>query len=518
MRSISTAEMKRIDARAINDLGIPQIVLMENAGLRVMEAIKENYGIPESAVVVCGKGSNGGDAAVIARHLYNSGCDVSVFLAGSKSDLKKGARINFQAAKNIGINIAEITKKTQLEILYDELQNTGIVIDGLFGIGLNSDVKGLHAEIIDLINNNRKRGYKTVSVDIPSGLDSDTGKIRGRCVEADMTVTFHLPKTGMLKNSGPEKSGKIVVGDISIPYTGPRSQDLSLKKIANRRSQTAKNKNLTDIVFVKERLPKRKKDSNKGDNGRVLIIAGSENMAGAAILTSKAALRAGSGSVYLSIPGSIRSNINKAVPEAITYFDLKVSEIKKMKLDAIAVGPGIGQGKREFVKKLIKADLPCPMVIDADGLNSIAGEPKVLLSRTFPTVITPHPGEMARLIKTTASKIQSDRTGNAVRFARKNNVIVVLKGFNTIISDQRGGYFINPTGNPGMASAGAGDVLTGIIVSLIGQGMETFDAAVCGAYIHGLSGDLAAKEKGRIGIIASDIIEAITGALKCVSA
>lgn len=267
--------------------------------------------------------------------------------------------------------------------------------------------------------------------------------------------------------------------------------------------------NFTDIKFVKDCLPQRKKDSNKGDYGKVLIIAGSDGMLGAGILCSRAALRAGAGLVYLGCEKNNADILNISTPEVIVTSDLDISSIKKQRFDVIAIGPGIGLNKKDLVKKIITSDIEAAMVLDADALNSISDDPSILRKRKFPVVVTPHPGEMSRLTKLSVAQIQSDRASCASEFSRNYGTVTVLKGMNTVTASPSGEFMINPTGNPGMAAAGMGDVLTGIIVSLLGQKINAFHAAVCGTFIHGTAGDVVSSLKGETGIMASDIIESI---------
>ena len=497
--------MKEIDSMAINQLGIPEIVLMENAGIRTFESINDNYGTPGTASVVCGKGNNGGDAAVVARHLMNSGCEVMLFLIGKAEDAKPSAKINFEICKKLGIKIKEVTGENDVGILKEGLTRSQVIIDGIFGTGLERDVEGIYLTAIESINKIRDTSKcKVVAIDIPSGLDSDTGQIKGACVDADLTITLHLPKVGMLQYPALFKIGKLVIADIGIPYD--KSEILNPKSEINPKLKIP---NVIDVGYVKSCLPQRKVDANKGDNGRVMIIAGSKGMSGAAVMAGKAALRAGAGLVYLSVSKEIQNPVNVSIPEVITWIDPSLSKILSSKLTAVGVGPGIGDDRKNMVERLIRSELKCPLIIDADALNAISNNPAVLLKRKCPVITTPHPGEMARLLKTTAAKVQEDRVNIALKAAKDWNVIVVLKGAYTVIASPSGQHFINITGNPGLATAGTGDVLTGIICSLAGQGVEPFRAAVCACFVHGMCGDVVALNKGQSGMIASDIIEAI---------
>lgn len=481
MQPISASKMAETDRRAIQELGIPQKVLMENAGLKVFEAATQLWGRPRKVCALCGKGNNGGDAKIAAEHFRLSGSVVSV----------------------ISVESEDIS--SQLE---DDLKDCDLVIDGLFGAGLKNDVAGENAELIQLLNglkvaknNPCRQKYRVVSVDIPSGLDADTGEVKGACVDADLTVTFHAVKAGLLTPNGISRAGRIVVADIGIPYEA--NQFSGESKIA-----------LADPSFVKRSLLLRKTYSNKSDNGSVLLIAGSNSMAGAAVLCARSAIRAGAGLVYLSVPKVLQEHINVAVPEAITFGDLDLPAIKKMRLDAIAAGPGLGLGKKEYLKDLLNAGLKVPFVLDADALNLIALEPSMLKKKQVSLVITPHPGELARLLGSTVASVQKDRIAAARKAARDFNAVVVLKGLNTIVCDASGRCCIVSAGNPAMACGGTGDALTGIITALIGQGIQAFDACVSGAYIHGTAADIVRSIKGETGVSASDIIEAVPYLIK----
>jgi len=508
MEAVTSKQMYDIDRRAVEETGIPEIVLMENAGVKVFESIKESFGLPRAVCVISGRGNNGGDGAVAARHLSNAGSDVRFFIVGGKNDLKNSSKINISILEKVGIKVNELTKTDDMSYLEETLKNCDLVIDAIFGIGLKDDISGISKDTIDLVNKNKRhsdnrQNYRVVSIDIPSGIDADSGQIKGVCINADMTVTLHLPKTGLLVSPGLENTGKLVVADIGIPYAPANTKHTSGR--------------FTTANTIKGLFKFRKTDSNKGNYGKILLIAGSTGMAGAAIMCARAALRSGAGLVYLSVPKSLQNHVNCAVPEAITLSDLSVSKIKAMGLDAIAIGPGLGLSKKRFVKDLIKANLPVPLVIDADALNSISDAPLVLRSRKNPTIVTPHPGELSRMMKLSVNKIQDNRVDTALKAAATYKTIVILKGANTVIADPAGEYHINTTGNPAMAAAGMGDVLTGMITALIGQGITTEDAAIAGTFLHGAAGDVVASLKGETGIIAGDIIEALPYLMKGLS-
>lgn len=499
--------MYEIDKRAVEEIKVPGIVLMENAGRGMADSVCQNFGISGKVAVICGRGNNGGDGAVAARHLKIRGSDVTLFIIGPVSASKGSAKINFEIASNVDIPVIEITAERGLDELEKALEKCDLVIDAVFGIGLKEDVSGLYADVISKINSMRTSGqagvrYRVVSADIPSGMDPDTGETKGCAVQADLTVSFHLPKKGLLESAGASKAGKIAVADIGIPYI--------------ERGAGKAGPELADIDFIRQNIPLRKFDSNKGDYGKVAIIAGSSDLGGAAILCCRAALRTGSGLVHAFVPKKIQAQLNASDPEVIAHVGMTLAAVKNIGPDVIAAGPGLGAAGEQLVKGLLGASLKCPLVLDADGLNSISSRPKLLKKRKAPTVITPHPGEMARLLKTTAAEVQKDRVHISLKFAKEYNVMVVLKGAGTVVAAPDGKYFLNPTGNPGMAAAGMGDVLTGMIASLIGQGVKPFEASVCAAFLHGGAGDVIASLKGQKGMTASDIIEALPYVIKAV--
>ncbi|MFA5104438.1 MAG: NAD(P)H-hydrate dehydratase [Candidatus Margulisiibacteriota bacterium] len=481
MEPISAAKMAEIDRRAIQELGIPQRTLMENAGLKVFEVVTQLWGYPKKVCAVCGKGNNGGDAKIAAEHFKNAGSAVSV---------------------------VSVESENTAVLLESALQDCDLVIDGLFGTGLKNAVNGENAKLIQFMNevkivknNHGRQNYRIVSVDIPSGLDADTGESKGACVNADLTVSFHAVKAGLLTPNGINRAGRIVVADIGIPYeTGQFS--------------TKNGISFADPSFVKRTLLLRKTYSNKSDNGRVLLIAGSVSMAGAAVLCARSSIRAGAGLVYLSVPKPLQNHVNIAIPEAITLADISLPEIKKLKLSAVAIGPGIGLKKKALLKSLLKAGFSAPMVLDADALNLLALEPSVLNNYQASLVITPHPGELARLLGSTVASIQKDRIAAVRKAASAFNAVVVLKGLNTVVSDPSGRCCIVSAGNPAMACGGTGDALTGIITALIGQGADPYEASVSGAFIHGMSADIVRSVKGETGVSSSDIIEAVPYLIK----
>lgn len=388
----------------------------------------------------------------------------------------------------------------------DELfEGASLIVDALFGTGLEKQVEGLYKRVIDAIN---RSGKRVLAIDVPSGINSDTGQIMGAAVRADQTVTFGYLKPGLVTHPGATLAGDLGIIDIGLPEIPESTPDI----------------NLMTVEIVREILPVRPVDSHKGSFGHVLAIAGSVGMAGAAMLSSMSALRVGAGLTYLATPRAVLNSlpaeevIYKPMPETEsgTFSRDAYAQLKPLtsQAQAIILGPGIGLNDDTFelVSKLI-IDIDCPCIIDADGLNAIAKKPEILENNDGQFVLTPHPKELARLLDCEVSEIQSDRINMAIKAAQKFNAVIVLKGSMTVTANPEGEVFINPTGNAGMATAGAGDVLSGIIGGLLAQHVDPFQAAAAGAYIHGRSGDILAEEIDESGLVAGDIKRGIPFAI-----
>jgi NAD(P)H-hydrate epimerase len=401
-----------------------------------------------------------------------------------------------------------------------------LLVDALFGTGLNKPVGGKVSEVISVIN---ESGLPVVSVDIPSGISSDNGQVMGEAVRADCTVTFGLPKRGHFLHPGAEFSGNLFVADIGFPKDLVESETLNV--------------GLVEKNDVSGRVPERRNYSHKGDYGHILIVAGSRGKTGAALMAAKACLRTGAGLVTVGIPESLAELFQSRVTEEMTLIlpdkgdgtlswkaSLKILDFIEGKADVLVVGPGMGVSREtEKIMKSVIENSACPMVIDADGINSLRGDRKILTKAVAPLILTPHTGEMARLLQAGAgmarkkielespdselkTHIERDRIGTALSFAVETRTFLVLKGVPTVIATPEGRAFLNSTGNPGMASAGTGDVLTGMISGFLGQNKNPLDACILGVYMHGLAGDIAADEKGEHSVIATDMIERIPAA------
>lgn len=493
--------MKRLDEISIDEYGIPGLVLMENAGLAVLEVINR-LDIPEKkACVVCGTGNNGGDGFVVARHMHNRGWDVDIIVLGNTAKAKGDAGTNLKIAINMGIPVYAIEEES-IDFLHGIIKDSPLIVDAMLGTGFSGRLKSLYRDVIEIVNRSRGR---VVSIDVPSGLNADTGFAEDICVKADYTVTFQLPKVGLLINEGPMACGILKVKDISIPKAAIDSMKLNMS--------------LLEQDMIREYMPQRDFNIHKGSCGSVLVAACSKGMEGSGLMSSRAALRSGAGIVRLGLPESLQKLMPYDALEIITVgledkgtgilSEACLPQLLELagKSSALLIGPGltVNDGIVAIMREVI-SNCTIPMIIDADGLNAISSNPDILKKRRSGIVITPHPGEMARLCGCSTAEIQKDRIGFALRFAKEYNVIVVLKGFRTIIAMPDGSIYINPTGNPGMATAGSGDVLAGIIAGFAAQGFGLEAAALCGVYIHGAAGDCAAEQTGEYGLTAGDII------------
>lgn len=510
MKAATAAEMRQIDQNTIQDYGIPGIVLMENAGLEVMRRIVQVLGdVKDKKICIfTGKGNNGGDGYVAARHLFNKGAKVKVFLFAAKTEVSGDAAINLNIAGRMNIDIMEVSGSRDWDKIKIAVAFADCLVDALLGTGFQGEISGAMAQAIQIINDSAK---PTIAVDIPSGVDANTGQIRGQAVKADDTVTFGLPKPGLLLYPGAAHVGRLTVADIGLP--SKLLTDDNIKQ------------NITTAGYVKSLLGIRSPDAHKGTNGRVSVVAGSRGMTGAAALASMAALRAGAGLVTLAIAESLNDIMEvkltevmtKGVPEtvggAIGRKALPYIMDLAGRSDVLAIGPGLGRHDETMavVLDIIKS-AECPLVIDADGLNALVGNTGVLAECKALPVLTPHPGEMGRLTGLSPRQVNQDRIGIARQTAADWGAIVILKGARTVIAYPDGEVYINTTGNPGMATGGTGDVLTGVVAGLIAQGMSSHQAAVIGAYIHGLAGDIIA-DSGTVGLTAGDVLRALPAAI-----
>jgi len=512
---VTAEQMREMDRLTIEKYGVPSLSLMERAGEGIAQAILERFSrvAKKGVLVVAGKGNNGGDGFVVARLLKKRRIPCEVALLARNGEVSADSAHNLRAYMKLKGKVVEVDP-TGLDLLRQRMKGRGLLVDAILGTGMKNDVRGLYAEAITLMNGS---GLPTVAVDIPSGLDSDRGTPLGVSIQAEMTVALAFAKQGEVIYPGLNYVGDLVVAEIDID---PRA----VQEVAPK----------TEIMQQEEisrLVPTRDPDSHKGTYGHLLIVAGSRGKTGAAILASRAAMRSGAGLVTLAAPRSLNDIFASSLVEVMTEplaenaeeeMEPLGDEAWRRLLDRKSVvlfGPGIGvtDAARNNLRWLLR-NLEMPWVIDADGLNNLALDINRLRSAKTPPVLTPHPGEMARLIGKDTVSVNQDRIGIARAFATEHRCYLVLKGARTVIATANGKVFINPTGNPGMASGGMGDVLAGVLAALLGQGLSAEHAMKLGVYLHGFVGDRVAAEKGEIGLIASDIIEGLPAALNALSA
>ena len=511
MKVVTAEGMRAIDAQTIEMIGIPGVVLMENAGQAVTRAVKEVLGDGKQVAIFVGRGNNGGDGLVIARYLALAGFDVTIYLLSEAERFTGDALTNLRIAQNLQLSIKLLLSQEQLSAYRAEIQSSDVIVDSIFGTGLKGAVRGFAAEVIEFINSTSK---PIVAVDLPSGLDADTGQAEGVCVHATHTVTMGLPKRGLLLHPGADFTGKLTVADIGFPQKVIDAQGIRVNWVQKNEAARL--------------MPLRPRNSHKGTFGHVFVIAGSVGLTGAAALASEAALRIGAGMVTLGIPRSLNHIMEGKLTEVMTV-PLPETDMQSLALQAktkifdfleranvVAIGPGISRNPQtiELIHQL-SVEIKLPKVIDADGLNALAEKRELLDQLDSQTILTPHPGEMARLLNCSLQEVESNRIGVAQQFAQKHNLTLVLKGVPTIVASASGEVYINSTGNPGMATAGMGDVLTGAIAGLLAQGLNPVDTAVLGVYLHGLAGDIAAETVGESGLIAGDVLKMLPKTLDC---
>lgn len=504
MRVCKAQTMRNIDRYCMESLGIKGIILMENAAKAIYEEVeiklKDVNG--KCVTIVSGVGNNGGDGVVLARYLYLNGYKVNLFIVGSlfsgSNDFKENLTIlnNINLMENSAIYINYI-EETNLSDLERALSDSSLIVDGIFGTGLKREVEGIHATVISMINKSKKY---IISIDVPSGMDSDSGRVLGTAVKANRTVTLQLYKTGFLNYEAFSYCGDIVVKDIGIP-----------KRVT---AAFGENIFLTNENFIKKAMPLRQKFCHKGDLGKILIIAGSKTYTGAAYLATQGAVNCGGGLVTVATSKDIKEILQVKLAEAmVTEYDKEEQLTTLMeRSDVIAIGPGMGcnEDSLRLVKKVLDESKK-PIVIDADGINLIKEHLPFIRNRAGQIILTPHLGEFSRLTGLSIDEIEENRLEIAEEFAREYNLILVLKGYNTIITDGNK-TMVNTTGNSAMASGGMGDVLTGMIASFIGQGIPTFEAVTCAVYIHGACGDRLEKDK--YFVKATDILDMIAFVIK----
>ncbi len=504
MKVSSVQEMRSMDREAAEKFGIPEEILMENAGEAAYRVIEKETGIRDRTfVVLCGVGNNGGDGLVVARKILSGGGSVKAFILGDPGKFGGAAKKNFEIAKRLPFEMRSVETADSIRA---DIAPADAVIDAVFGTGLIRDVKGLYREVIDLVN---EKGRRVFSLDIPSGIDGDTGKILGTAVKAHSTITFGLPKRGNILYPGYEHCGKLYVSHISYPPGLQNRDDLRVS------------------INAPVPLPPRNRAGHKGDFGEVLFIAGAASYIGAPYFAAYSFLKAGGGYSRLAAPASIAAHIAAKGSEIVILpqKETKTGSVTRRnkaallslaeKMDLVVLGPGLSlhEETQDLVRELA-AGIHKPLLIDGDGITAISSRPAILKKRKAATILTPHPGEMARLTKKKIADINADKIGILQQTAGELNSVIVLKGAHSLIGCPNGKVFINMSGNPGMAKAGTGDVLTGTIAAMHGLGLPIEEAVRMGVFIHGFAGDLAAEERGEDGISAQDILDFLPRAMR----
>jgi len=504
MRVLNTDQMREADRRTIEDIGIPSVVLMENAGRQAVAAMEAAFeDLATSRVgVICGRGNNGGDGFVVARTLIQRGIETMVFLLGSVAEIRGDARTNLEILGRIGLTVVEITDAQEWELHSTEISECDVIVDAILGTGFRGRLSGLLETVVADVNS---LSAPIVSIDLPTGVSADTQVLEGEAIDASMTVTLAAPKIPLVFPPADSHAGDLVIADIGIPHPVIDEVEGQYLELLTREQ-------------MRELVPVRAPESHKGDFGRVLVIAGSRGRTGAAHLAAMGALKSGAGLVTVATPHSCLPIVAAMAPEYMTEpleettsgtIDFgAVDRVLDMQTDVIALGPGLGQapGTAAFVQALVER-AGVPLVLDADALNAFVGDPERLVGRDgVDVIITPHPGEMARLLGVSVEEVQRDRLGTARDFAAAHRVHVVLKGNRTVIAAPDGRTFVNLTGNAGMATGGTGDLLTGMIAAWFAQLLDAEAASKLAVYLHGTAGDLAEADEGEVALTAGDLM------------
>jgi NAD(P)H-hydrate epimerase len=502
--------MREADRVTIEEIGIPSLVLMENAGRQVVAALEAAYEerLAGRVAVLCGRGNNGGDGFVVARTLLQRGVDAAVFVLSPLAEVRGDARTNLDILGRLGVTVVEVADEQSWELHFSEIAQCTLIVDAILGTGLKQAVSGMLETVIADVN---ASDIPIVAIDLPSGVSADTPQLAGDCITAALTVTLAAPKLPLVLPPAEAHAGDVVIADIGIPYE-------VIDGVEGRHIELLTPEQLRDLVEP------RTADSHKGDFGRVCVVGGAIGKTGAAHLAAMGALRSGAGLVTIATPASCLPIVAAMAP---AYMTVPLDEaagaltadglprLLDMPLDVIACGPGLGTtaGVGDFVRGLLER-AAVPLVLDADALNVLADDPGRLTGREDrDVIITPHPGEMARLAGTSIEEVQEHRLDIAADFATTHRVYVVLKGHRTVIATPDGRVFINPTGNPGMATGGTGDVLTGVIAAWLAQLLDAEAACRLGVFLHGVAGDLAEARHGQVAMMATDLLDHLGDAL-----
>ncbi len=506
MKVARVEEMKNMDQDAIKKYGINNLLLMENAGLAVCQIIRQKYGFKKyNFLIFCGTGNNGGDGLVVARKLYSNGAHVQLCILSNPEKYKNVSLKNWQIIQKLNI---PFYIKPSVEEIDSLIKPDNVMVDAIFGTGLTREITGYYFQLIQMIN---QKTNPVVSVDIPSGINGNNGTISGIAVKADHTVTFGLPKLGNILYPGYKYNGSLSISHISFPPELYNTPDIKIH------------------INTPVTIPERQENGHKGTFGNALFIAGAQNYYGAPSFSSLSFLKAGGGYSRLAVPASIIPYIASKASEVVflpqketnsgTIALENLNELLEWaeKMDFVIIGPGLSlqEETQSLVRDLI-IKINKPLLIDGDGLTALSKDISILKKRKKPTILTPHPGEMSRLIGQSVQKIKENQINIIQKFSKNNNTICILKGPHTVIGLPNGELYINMTGNCGMASAGSGDVLTGTIAAMYTLGLSIESAARQGTLVHGVSGDLSACKTGKDGMIAQDILDSLPEAMKVI--
>lgn len=501
---LDKTQMQEADRITITEYGVPSIVLMENAALSVVKVISEKFSDIEDVAILCGKGNNGGDGLAVARHLFNKGYNVKVYLFAKLNELKGDARTNLSICQKMGIEIKSITSEKIFFEAFTELFDSPLIVDGLFGTGLEKPLEGFWATVVETVNT---LPSIILSIDIPSGLNASQWEVAGPAIKAHTTVTFGGYKIAHIFPPASRYCGRVHLFDIGIPRE--LLQNLSKIYLINKNT-------------LASFLPPRKIDSHKGNYGHLVVVAGSKEKPGALSMACLGALRSGVGLVTAASVEDSLKVLHQHSYEAMGLLldqtpegTIALSSLPKLlkfleDKDALVVGPGLSTNEetQEFIRRLV-LNTSIPLVLDADGINAFSKDIKVLKARKGEKVLTPHPGELSRLLDIPLEEIKKDRIKFTRETVKQSDSYVILKGNLSLIGCPNEIIWVNPTGNPGMATGGMGDVLSGMVGSFLAQNIEGFKAAPLAVYLHGLAGDIAAKEKGEESLIPRDLLEKI---------
>jgi NAD(P)H-hydrate epimerase len=497
MKILTAHQMRSIDLRTTERFGIPSIVLMENAALAVVDSIFEHYPNSDRVALICGVGANGGDGFAVARHLENRGVVPVVVIVGDRQTIHGDALTNLTICERLGLPIYDVRTEGDIENGLAHAADADLLVDALFGTGLNRAPSGMHAELIRGLAELR---IPVLAIDLPSGANASSHEPFDPCVQAEVTVTFAAPKLCHVFEPAALYCGEVIVADISIPEMAIEDESVTLALITPK--------------DVEAHIATRGASTHKGTYGHVAIIAGSPGRSGAAVMCARGAIRTGAGLVSVMTDPDTAKLVHVGSIESMTYSGTNLEEFLANK-NAALIGPGLPDDETAYENtRSIVSAIGLPMIIDASALNAFAGRAHELNPHHAARVITPHPGELARLLGRDTASINANRIEAAREAAHVTKCVVVLKGHQTLVAEPDGHVFVNPTGNPGMASGGMGDVLAGIIAALLARGADPVDAACTGVYLHGLAGDLLRDEMGDTGLAAMDLAEKLPQAIR----